>query len=99
VIGSSLAILSTAIDGVEKDDEVDEDDEDDDDGPTGRARMCCRSKPTGEQRQATRGAERLPGQLVDPGPSVNGPRSGTRFGLEPPGVPPNPVPDQEGVIC
>jgi hypothetical protein len=48
VIGSSLAILSTAIDGVEKDDEVDEDDEDDDDGPTGRARMCCRSKPAGE---------------------------------------------------
>jgi hypothetical protein len=33
-------------------DEVDEDDVDDDDvdedGPTRRARMCCRSKPTGE---------------------------------------------------
>jgi hypothetical protein len=49
VIGSSLAILLTAIDGVKEDDEVDEDDEDDDDGPTGRARMCCRSKPAGEQ--------------------------------------------------
>jgi hypothetical protein len=35
---------------------------------------CCRSKPTGEQRQATRGAGRLPGLLVGPGPSVNGPR-------------------------
>jgi hypothetical protein len=49
VIGSSLAIPSTAADGVEEDDEVDEDDEDGDDGPTGRARMCCRSKPVGEQ--------------------------------------------------
>jgi hypothetical protein len=39
---------------------------------------CCRSKPTGEQRQATRGAERLQGLLVGPGPSVNGPGSGTR---------------------
>jgi hypothetical protein len=36
-------------------------------------RKCCRSKPTGEQRQATRGAGRLPGLLVGPGPSVNGP--------------------------
>jgi hypothetical protein len=34
---------------------------------------CCRSKPTGEQRQATRGAGRHPGLLVGPGPSVNGP--------------------------
>jgi hypothetical protein len=34
---------------------------------------CCRSKPTGEQRQATRGAGRLPGRLAGPGPSVNGP--------------------------
>jgi hypothetical protein len=51
VIGSSLAIPLTAIDEVEEDDEVDEDDGDDDDedGPTGRARMCCRSKPVGEQ--------------------------------------------------
>jgi hypothetical protein len=48
VIGSSLAILSITADGVEEDNEVDEDDEDGDDGPTGRARMCCRSKPTGE---------------------------------------------------
>jgi hypothetical protein len=42
----------TATDEVEEDDKVDEDDEDgedDDDGPTGRARMCCRSKPAGEQ--------------------------------------------------
>jgi hypothetical protein len=34
---------------------------------------CCWSKPTGEQRQATRGAGRLPGLLVGPCPSVNGP--------------------------
>jgi hypothetical protein len=34
---------------------------------------CCLLKPTGEQRQATRGAGRLPGLLVGPGPSVNGP--------------------------
>jgi hypothetical protein len=34
---------------------------------------CCRSKPTGEQRQATRGAGRLPGLLAGSGPSVNGP--------------------------
>jgi hypothetical protein len=69
VIGSSLAIPLTAID------EVDGDDGDDDceDGPTGRARMCCQSKPTGEQRQATRGAGRLPELLVGPGPSINGP--------------------------
>ena len=32
-----------------------------DEGPTGRARMCCRSKPTDEQRQATRRAGRSPG--------------------------------------
>jgi hypothetical protein len=35
--------------------------------------LCCQSKPTGEQRQATRGAGRLPELLVGPGPSVNGP--------------------------
>jgi hypothetical protein len=35
--------------------------------------MCCRSKPTGEQRQVTRGAGRLPGLLVGPGASVNDP--------------------------
>jgi hypothetical protein len=34
---------------------------------------CYRSKPTGEQRQATRGAGRFSGLLVGPGPSVNGP--------------------------
>jgi hypothetical protein len=78
VIGSSLAILLITASGVDEDDEVDEDDADYDDEvdeecPTGRARMCCRSKPTGEQRQATRGAGRLPGRLVGPGPSVNGP--------------------------
>src|SRR4029079_6089309 len=38
--------------------------------PTGRARMCCRSKPTGEQRQATRraacrGGAGRPCSLVD----------------------------------
>jgi hypothetical protein len=54
VIGSSLAIPLTAIDEVDEDDKVDEDDGDDDDEvdgecPTGRARMCCRSKPAGEQ--------------------------------------------------
>jgi hypothetical protein len=38
---------------------------------------CCQSKPTSEQRQATRGAGRLPGLLVGPSPSVNGPGSGT----------------------
>jgi hypothetical protein len=74
VIGSSLAILLSAVDEVNGDDDVDEDgdDEVDEHGPTGCARMCCRSKPTGEQRQATRGAGRLPGRLVGPGPSVNG---------------------------
>jgi hypothetical protein len=70
--------LLTTTDGVNKDDEVDEEDADDDnevdeEGPTGRARMCCRSKPAGGQRQATRGAGRRPGRLVGPGPSVNGP--------------------------
>jgi hypothetical protein len=34
-----------------------------------------------EQRQATRGAGRLPGLLVGPGPSVNGPGFGTQPGL------------------
>jgi hypothetical protein len=43
--------------------------------------ICCRSKPTGEQRHATGGAGRLPGLLVGPGPSVNVPRSGTRPGF------------------
>src|SRR4051812_33408744 len=43
-------------------------------GPTGRARMCCLPKPTGEQRRATRRAGRLPGLLVGPGPSDNGPQ-------------------------
>jgi hypothetical protein len=75
VIGSSLAILPSAADEANGGDDVDEDgdDEVDEDGPTGRARMCCRSKPTGEQRQATREAGRLPGRLVGPDPSVNGP--------------------------
>jgi hypothetical protein len=51
VIGSSLAILPSAVDEVNDDDDVDEDgdDEVDEDCPTGRARMCCRSKPAGEQ--------------------------------------------------
>jgi hypothetical protein len=31
--------------------------------------------PPGEQRQATRGTGRLPGLLVGPGPSVNGPEA------------------------
>jgi hypothetical protein len=69
VIGSSLVLPSAEVDVV------------DEDGPTGRARMCCRSKPTGEQRQATREAGRLSGLLVGPGPSVNSPRSGTRPGV------------------
>jgi hypothetical protein len=42
---------------------------------------CCQSKPIGEQRQATRGAGRLPGLLVGPGPSGNGPRSSIRPGV------------------
>jgi hypothetical protein len=79
------------VDGVKEDDEVDEDGEDGEDGPIRRARICCQSKPAGEQRQATRGAGRLPGLLVGLDPSVNGPRSGTR--------PPDLVPDQESVIC
>jgi hypothetical protein len=65
VIGSSLAIPPSTIDEVNSDDEVDgdvsddddevdddggdDDDEVDEDGPTERARMCCRSKPAGEQ--------------------------------------------------
>ena len=58
-------------------------------GPTGRARMCCLPKPTGEQRRATRRAGRLPGLLVGPGPSGNGPQnSGTRPGWFE-GVPPD----------
>src|SRR3954468_2952566 len=48
-------------------------------GPIGRARMCFLPKPTGEQRRATRRAGRLPGLLVGPGASDNGPQSsGTR---------------------
>jgi hypothetical protein len=41
----------TTTDEVDEDDEVgDDDDEDgDEDGPTGRARMCCWSKPASEQ--------------------------------------------------
>jgi hypothetical protein len=43
----------TATDEVDEDDKVNEDDDDDDDDnedcPTGRARMCCRSKPAAEQ--------------------------------------------------
>jgi hypothetical protein len=93
VIGSSLVISPTEVDGVDEDDEVDED------GPTGRARMCCRSKPAGEQRQATRGAGRLSELLVGPGPSVNVLKSGTRPGVWVAGVPPDLVPDEEGVIC
>jgi hypothetical protein len=51
VIGSSLAILPSAVDEVNGDDEVDEDgdDEVDEDYPTGHARMCCRPKPAGGQ--------------------------------------------------
>jgi hypothetical protein len=41
----------------------------------------CWSKPAGEQRQATRGAGRLPGLLVGLGPSVNGLGSGTHPGF------------------
>jgi hypothetical protein len=36
------------VDGDEVDEDGVDDDEVDEDGPTGRARMCCRSKPTGE---------------------------------------------------
>jgi hypothetical protein len=44
VIGSSLVISPTEVDG------VDEDDEDDEDGPTRHARMYCQLKPASEQR-------------------------------------------------
>jgi hypothetical protein len=47
----------------------------------GGINICCRSKPTGKQRQATRGTGRLLGLLVGPGPSVNGPGSGTQPGV------------------
>jgi hypothetical protein len=43
--------------------------------------FCCRSKPTGEQWQATQGAGRLLGLLVGLGPLVNGPGSSTRPGV------------------
>jgi hypothetical protein len=71
-------VVEVINEAVDVDDEVvaevvDDVDEVVDDGPTGRARIYCRSKPTGEQRQATRGAGRLPGLLVGPSPSVNGP--------------------------
>src|SRR3954469_8843987 len=36
---------------------------------------CCLPKPTGEQRRATRRAGRLPGLLVGPGPSGDGPQN------------------------
>jgi hypothetical protein len=77
VIGSSLDIPTAEVDVA------------DEDGPTGHARICCRSKPTGEQRQATRGARRLPGLLVGPGPSVTAqdPAHDLAFGLL--GVPPD----------
>jgi hypothetical protein len=71
VINEAVDVDDEVVDGVAE--VVDDVDEVVDDGPTGRARMCCRSKPIGEQRQAIRGAGRLPGLLVGPGPSVNGP--------------------------
>jgi hypothetical protein len=85
MIGSSLVIPMAEVDVV------------DEDGPTGRARMCCRSKPTGEQRQATRGAGRRPGLLVGPGPSVNSPGPAQDLVSKLLGVPPDLVPDQESV--
>jgi hypothetical protein len=42
VTGSPFDIPMTEVDAVDVE------------GPTGRARMCCRSKPTGGRRQATR---------------------------------------------
>jgi hypothetical protein len=99
VIGSPLAISSTAVDGVEEDDEIDENDEDGDDGPTGRDRICCRSKPAGEQRQATRGAGRLSGLLVGPVPRSTARDPAHVLASELLGVPPDLVPNQEGVIC
>jgi hypothetical protein len=69
VIGSSLVMPSAELDVV------------DEGGPTGCARMCCRSKLTDEQRQATREAGKLLGLLVGPDASVNGPRSGKRPGV------------------
>jgi hypothetical protein len=69
VIEFSFDILAVEVDVV------------DEDGLTGRARMCCRLKPTGEKQQATQRARRLPGLLVGSGPSVNGSGSGTRPGV------------------
>ena len=43
--------------------------------------MCCHLKPTGERRQATRGAGRLLGRLVGLGPSV-GLDPGIRLGFK-----------------
>ena len=37
--------------------------------------FCCLPKPTGEHRRATRRAGRLPGLLVGPGPSGDGPQN------------------------
>jgi hypothetical protein len=97
VTGSSLVIPPTKADGVDEDGEDDVDDEDDEDGPTRRARMCCWSKPTGEQRQATRGAGSIPGLLVGPRSMTRDPAHAPASGLL--GVPPDLVPDQEGIMC
>jgi hypothetical protein len=102
VIGSSLIISPTEVDGVEEDDEVDKDDECDEDdecGPIGRARMCCRLKPIGKQRQATQGAGRLPGLLVAPVPRSMARDPAHVLASGSLGVPPDLVPDQEGIIC
>jgi hypothetical protein len=85
MIESFLVIPTTEVDVVDKD------------GPTGRARTCCPSKPTGEQRQATRGAGRLLELLVAlvPPSTAQDPAHDLASGLL--GVPPDLVPDQEGV--